>query len=156
MADAAMTPPSASSLRTDADDGPGSRPNFTQRKEQFVKFVKEYECPDSSAPRRAFEETPQIQKYMVMLQEVVDRKRVSFEVSLDDMLAYLGDDDVVREIEGNANRYVQLFYEVIDELSRTCEPSHDANIEPDRDETRRFAIAGASRTRWRYSQPCCS
>ena len=95
MADAAMTPPSASSLRTDGDDGPGSRPNFTQRKEQFVKFVKEYECPDSSAPRRAFEATPQIQKYMVMLQEVVDRKRVSFEVSLDDMLAYLGDDDVV-------------------------------------------------------------
>ena len=104
-------------------------PKFDEAKELLVAFIANFEA----LPEGARQYDAEVKKYQVMLQAIVDRKRVTFAMSLDDLLAYgKGDtEELVDEIEANVQSYVDLLYEIIDELAKDMTISPGTEIVPD-------------------------
>jgi len=104
-------------------------PKFDEAKDMLVSFITNFEAPPEGG--RVYDQD--VKKYVVMLQEIVDRKRLTFAMALDDLIHHGKDgaEELVREIEGNVQSYVELIYDMLDEMTRGMSISADSEIVPD-------------------------
>ncbi|KAL2918722.1 DNA replication licensing factor MCM7 [Polyrhizophydium stewartii] len=81
---------------------------------QFLtKFTARIDRPGT--PRRGVSRTTTHTKYLDFLKFVSDRELDTLEIDLDDLDKF-GAEDMVERIEQNTKRYLNLFYDVVDEL----------------------------------------
>lgn len=99
-------------------------PDYVKEQDTLTNFLSNYR---DETPDRAL-------KYLDMIQEVADRRRVDFPIELDDVAAFEADESLAEAIATNAKRYLDLFARSIDGLLpapsvRTCRrssvPPHD-------------------------------
>eukprot|EP01001_Neometanema_parovale_P001900 NODE_12265_length_517_cov_71.677665_g11976_i0.p1 GENE.NODE_12265_length_517_cov_71.677665_g11976_i0~~NODE_12265_length_517_cov_71.677665_g11976_i0.p1 ORF type:complete len:145 (-),score=28.57 NODE_12265_length_517_cov_71.677665_g11976_i0:5-439(-) len=90
-------------------------PNYIEDAVKFDKFIRQYQDNGTH-------------KYLVMLQEIADRKRKVFQLSLDDMHA-IHETDLADRIRNNTHSYTEHLSKVIDDNMPA--PSPDAAIERD-------------------------
>ena len=98
----------------------GTDINYDDDKNKIVEFLEKYITSDTH-----------IHKYMNYLQDVADRRRKRVVVSLDDVMTYTGDAELIDKIQRNTHRYLEVFKAAIDELMVGMEPSDGVDIVED-------------------------
>merc|ERR1719203_2200043 len=91
------------------------RPNFQQQQEFIEEFLKNFKSKNRS------------KKYMKMLQEVVNRERVTINIELDDFAKYDKGSEVIADIEQNTKRYMAILSNAIDNVMPQRDPSASAS-----------------------------
>jgi len=83
------------------------RRDYDDDKEKIRQFLDEYTSPDDGSGRKNF-------KYYDQLVKLAHREQTELVIDLQDVVDH-GNDDLAEAIENNAERYTQLFAEVIQE-----------------------------------------
>jgi len=83
------------------------RRDYDDDKEKIRQFLEEFTSPDDGTGRKNF-------KYYDQMVKLAHREQVEIVIDLQDIIDY-GNDDLAEAIEGNAQRFAQLFSDVIQE-----------------------------------------
>ncbi|KAI8816816.1 DNA replication licensing factor MCM7 [Fimicolochytrium jonesii] len=100
--------------------------NYQQEKEKITSFIEKFavelESPESDADDDVFQTRRNAKvartsfPYAEQLKALADKTQSKLEIALDDVAAFEESEELVRNIEQNTKRYVNLFYECVDAL----------------------------------------
>ncbi|ORY47747.1 MCM-domain-containing protein [Rhizoclosmatium globosum] len=102
-------------------NGTSAYANYKTEKDKITAFFNKF-----SVVEKGNQGAP-VLKYKDEMQSIAAREKEAFIVDLDDVASFdQSDEDLVRSIENNTPRYIQLFSEVVDEML----PSNNENPDP--------------------------